>query len=118
MAMGALAHARRLGWQHAQGRISALLASICEKAGDPSAALRHRANAIDEMRKLGDRRSTAELLIDSANAAKKKKALPETQEASGTWVANPEETLRLAARLAAEIGWAEGSAVAGRADEP
>jgi eukaryotic-like serine/threonine-protein kinase len=118
LATSALAHARRLGWQHAQGRISALLATICEAAGETGPALRHRANAIEEMRKLGDRRSTAELLIESANAARKKRR-PDFEPPTGTWVANPDETLRLAARLAAEIGWDEGSEVAGaRGDEP
>jgi serine/threonine-protein kinase len=111
MALAALAHARRLGWQHAQGRISALLASICEAAGDAGSALRFRANAIDEMRKLGDRRSTAELLIESVHAAKKQRPVSENTPVA-TWIANPDETLRLAVRLAAEIGWDEGLAVA------
>jgi tetratricopeptide (TPR) repeat protein len=117
MALSAHAHARRLGWPLAQGRLSALLAQICEAADEHSPALRHRANAIEEMRRLGDRRSTAELLIESAKATRRRRR-PDSEPITGTaWVANPDETLRLASRLAAEIGWDEGVELSDRGDE-
>jgi tetratricopeptide (TPR) repeat protein len=89
----ALAHARRMGFPHARGRVSALLAQICEAQGDAPAALGHRANAIEEMRQLGDRRSTAELLIESARSSR---------------TADAPDAVRLAEQLASEIGWQEG----------
>ncbi len=98
-----LSLATRAGNPHARGRISALLAQISEAAGDRSAALRHRSNAIDAMRKLGDRRSTAELLI--ATAQHPKPIDPERASADS------KSALRLAHKLALEIGWDEGIAL-------
>jgi len=99
-AEGALELATRQGSARGRARLSALLARILDVAGEPAAALRHRANAIDEMRRLGDRRSTAELLIDNAHTTPRR-ADGADEQARG---------LALAARLAGEIGWQEGVA--------
>jgi eukaryotic-like serine/threonine-protein kinase len=106
----ALSFARQGGWPHARGRLYAVLADLSEQAGDRAAALRYRASAIEEMQVLGDRRTTAELLIATARTAQQR------QEESGgsppspdaEWAADPSETIRMAGRLAAEVGWREG----------
>jgi len=98
----ALAAATRSGNAHARGRISALLAQICEESGERSQALRHRSNAIDAMKALGDRRSTAELLIATAKT--------QGNGASGKApdASNADIALRLAHKLAVEVGWDAG----------
>ena len=101
-AQDALALTTRIGNPHARGRISALLAQICEAGGDRGAALRYRSNAIDAMRTLGDRRSTAELLIETARTSAGKK------DKGGT---DAQSALRLAHKLALEVGWDEGAAM-------
>ncbi|HTE54942.1 MAG TPA: protein kinase [Kofleriaceae bacterium] len=109
----ALSFARQGGWPHARGRLFALLADFSDQAGDRAAAMRYRASAIEEMQVLGDRRTTAELLIATARTAQQR------QQESGTtagappssdaeWAADPNETIRMAGRLAAEVGWREG----------
>ncbi len=82
-----------------RGRLSALLAHIYDSLDDRAAALRYRTKAIEEMRRLGDRQSTAELLIDNA-----------TPKTNGSPPRSPEgdKGIQMAARLAAEIGWEEG----------
>jgi tetratricopeptide (TPR) repeat protein len=100
-AIAALSHARRIGYPHARGRVSALLAQICEAQGDYQNALAFRANAIEEMRQLGDRRSTAELLIASANASAERERDPKLAR----WSVSPRDAIRLARELAEEIGW-------------
>ena len=45
-------------------RVQQLLAQLCEKAGLGGKAERYRQHAINEMRSLGDRRATAELLLN------------------------------------------------------
>ncbi len=105
-ATAALAQARRVGYAHARGRASALLAHICESLGDYQTALAHRANAIEEMRQLGDRRSTAELLIESAHATRRRQRDPKLAR----WTTSPGDAMRLARELADEIGWQDGVA--------
>jgi hypothetical protein len=70
----ALSFARQGGWAWARGRLYAVLADLSEQAGDRAAALRYRASAIEEMQILGDRRTTAELLIATARAARRRAA--------------------------------------------
>ena len=101
-AQNALTLAARAGSSHSRGRISALLAQICEKAGERSAALRHRSNAIDAMREVGDRRSTAELLIETARQSSESP----NDELLGH---DAKSAMRLAHKLALEVGWAEGA---------
>ena len=92
IATDALALARRRGSQNGQAQLAALIATICESAGDFASALRYRASAIKGLRRLGDRRSTAELLLASAASQRDRSAAD------------------FAEILAAEVGWAEGVA--------
>jgi hypothetical protein len=66
-----------------------------EKAGNAIKAERYRQAAVDEMRRLGDRRGTAELLLAGSGPTRR---LLRITPAS----------LREARELAAEVGWAEG----------
>ena len=102
-AIGALEQAKQLGSQRGRGRLSALLAHIYDSLGEPAAALRHRATAIESLRGLGDRRSTAELLIDNAHSAGVTQTAMDRRD--------PNSDMRLAGRLAAEVGWQEGVAL-------
>jgi len=77
----------------ARGRANTLLAKLYEQEGDSQAVLRHRAAAVEEMRLLGDRRATAELLFESANTVQFRIQI---------------ESLEEARTLAAEIGMSEG----------
>ncbi len=65
-ALKALAQARRCQAHQAPGRCLALLARIAEESGSPRKALSYRTQAIEELRKVGDRRSTAKLLLENA----------------------------------------------------
>lgn len=76
-------------------RSHATLASILEAIGDSSKAQSYRQRAIDDMRKLGDRRRTAELLLTGS--------LP-TQKIGRINPASAQE----AQMLAEEVGWDEG----------
>jgi tetratricopeptide (TPR) repeat protein len=101
-AQSALGIAKRSQSKHAQGRLSAMLARICEAAGERGAALRHRSNAIDALRSVGDRRSTAELLIQTAHSS--------TSGTKGSGLeSDSASTMRLARKLALEVGWDEGA---------
>ncbi|MBT8495255.1 MAG: hypothetical protein KJO07_19570, partial [Deltaproteobacteria bacterium] len=62
------------------------------QAGDFASALRYRASAIKGLRNLGDRRSTAELLLSSASLNGHK----------------DEAAIDYARTLAREIGWVDG----------
>lgn len=84
----AVAQSQRTRSTRARARSLALLARIEEELGDRPAACAHRAEAIEALRLLGDRRATAELLFLSAPAS--------------------QDTLHLAEALAEEIGWNEG----------
>jgi hypothetical protein len=72
-----------------------LLATLYEKAGHAQKAERYRQAAIEEMRRLGDRRGTAELLLAGGDPTRR---LLRITPAS----------LREARELADEVGWAEG----------
>jgi hypothetical protein len=63
--------------------------------GSTEHAVEHRRQAVDELRRVGDRRSTAELLIALAD--------PE-----GASVVEAKAFLKEADVLAGEIGWQEG----------
>ena len=60
----ALEVAARTGSLVGQARAHALLADLCLVSGRPEDARRHRQEAVRAMRGLGDRRTTAQLLID------------------------------------------------------
>lgn len=121
VASQALSFARQGGWPHARGRLFALLADFSDQAGDRAAAMRYRASAIEEMQVLGDRRTTAELLIATARTAQERQREGATSAGASSssapmsaaaidaeWAADPSETIRMAGRLAAEVGWREG----------
>ena len=114
IASGALDQARRSGSARGRARTSALLAKIYDTAGEPGAALRYLAHAIDEMRALGDRRSTAELLIEGAtqNPRQPTTGLPATEAEE---IIRGDRGLRVATRLAREVGWPEGIMLSKRA---
>lgn len=63
LAEAALLHAQRVRSRFGVARVQQLLAQLCEKAGLGGKAERYRQQAVGEMRSLGDRRATAELLL-------------------------------------------------------
>jgi len=65
----ALERARRAGAPVREGRLHALLASILDEEGDLWGALEHRTEALEKLRAIGDRWSTAELLVAHARAS-------------------------------------------------
>jgi hypothetical protein len=95
LAESALTHVIRVQSKIGAARVQAMLAVMCEKAGLVGKADRYRAAAIEQMRSLGDRRATAELLLADAPA----RALIATSRS---------EELQEASYLATEIGWTDG----------
>jgi len=95
LAEHALRHAMRAGARVGIARIRSMLAGLLEQTGQQRRAGELRDQAIDEMRRLGDRRGTAELLLDGARPTESFSPI-----ASGS--------LREAEELAQEIGWVEG----------
>ena len=94
----ALVHARRAHSRLGSARVQSFLASVCDRAGQTAKAERYRQAAVDEMRKLGDRRGTAELLLAATSPTR---TLPRVSP-----------TLLGEARdLAREVGWNEGAQV-------
>jgi hypothetical protein len=91
----ALRHAERVGAHAGSARVQSMLASQFEQLGDPKRAAELRRRAVEEMRRLGDRRATAELLLDNIRPTQTQTRL----ERDG---------LREARDLAEEIGWNEG----------
>ena len=85
----------------AHARVEALMAVVAHSLGDETAG-QHRDAAIDALRRLGDRRTTAELLLGSALAA------PLDDSA-------PRAALAEAGELARQVGWLEGVARAQQA---
>jgi tetratricopeptide (TPR) repeat protein len=77
----ALRHAMRVHSTAGRGRANGLLARLHEAEGDLKLAARHRAAAVEEMRTLGDRRSTSELLFESANTGQFRIGLDSVEEA-------------------------------------
>lgn len=91
----ALAQAVRVSSTVGVARCRALLATAYEHLGNQVIAERHRRAAVDEMRRMGDRRGTAELLLHGASAGR-------------TAMRIAPELLREARELAREVGWTEG----------
>jgi serine/threonine-protein kinase len=90
----ALTHARRVKSRLGVARVQSFLASVCDRSGLAVKAERYRTAAVEEMRKLGDRRGTAELLLAGTSPTR---SLPRM---------SPQ--LKEAEELAGEIGWMEG----------
>ncbi|HLL22117.1 MAG TPA: hypothetical protein VK427_08295, partial [Kofleriaceae bacterium] len=103
LAEAALFHAQRVRSRLGAARVQQLLAQLCDKAGLGGKAERYRQAAINEMRSLGDRRATAELLLTD-NPAK------------GAVVVSAR--IQDAIQLTKEIGWAEGHERAKRKSNP
>jgi hypothetical protein len=103
LAEAALYHAQRVRSRLGAARVQQLLASLCEKAGLGGKAERYRQAAITEMRSLGDRRATAELLL--------------TDTPSRGAIVMPGR-IQDAVQLTKEIGWAEGHERAKRKSNP
>lgn len=103
LAEAALFHAQRVRARLGIARAQQQLATLCEKVGLDAKAERYRQAAIGQMRDLGDRRSTAELLLID---------LP-----SPGAVVIPNR-LQDAMQLTKEIGWVEGHERAKRKSNP
>ena len=99
----ALFHAQRVRSRLGAARVQQLLATLCEKVGLGAKAERYRTAAIAEIRGLGDRRATAELLLSD---------LP----TPGAAVMG--HRIHDAVTLSKEIGWAEGHERAKRKSNP
>ncbi len=103
LAEAALFHAQRVRSRLGAARVQQLLASLCDKAGLSGKAERYRLAAITEMRNLGDRRATAELLLTDTPARGAVVVPGRIQDAM---------------QLTKEIGWAEGHERAKRKSNP
>jgi eukaryotic-like serine/threonine-protein kinase len=101
LAERALVHARRIRSRIGSARVQTLLASFYEQMGDLRLADKYRQAAVGEMRRLGDRRGTAELLLSGVIPTRTLLRI------------NP-ANLREARELADEVGWVEGVAQASR----
>jgi serine/threonine-protein kinase len=103
LAEAALFHAQRVRSRLGAARVQHLLAQLCDKVGLGSKAERYRQAAIQEMRNLGDRRATAELLLNDTPA---RSAIVTSSR------------LEDAMQLTKEIGWTEGQERAKRKSSP
>lgn len=101
LAERALVHARRIRSRIGSARVQSLLAVYYEQMGDLRLADKYRQAAVSEMRRLGDRRGTAELLLSGVIPTRTLMRI------------NP-ANLREARELADEVGWAEGVVQASR----
>ncbi len=91
----ALMHARRIKSRLGSARVQSFLASVCDRGGHVAKAQKYREQAVEEMRKLGDRRGTAELLLAGTSPTRNLPRLsPHLDEAK---------------QLADEVGWTEGA---------
>ncbi len=102
LAEAALFHAQRVRSRLGAARVQQLLAALCDKAGLTSKAEKYRAAAIAEMRMLGDRRATAELLLS------------DTPGRSALLLGRVDDAMQ----LTKEIGWSEGQERARRKSNP
>jgi hypothetical protein len=94
-AVHALRHAERVDSPVGRAQVHSILADLQESLGLAQHATEHRRQAVEELRRIGDRRTTAELLI----------ALADPRGAS---VVDARQWLKEADALASQIGWQEG----------
>ena len=94
----ALSHAQRVKSQVGEARMLALLGELHEAVGAIAEAEASRQAALNIFRKLGDRKSTAEILLVDAQVALGRKTLHK----------DTLDRLEEAARLAAQVDWREG----------
>lgn len=95
LAQGALIHARRVRSRIGSARVQTMLATYYAQLGNLGLALQYRQAAVNEMRRLGDRRGTAELILAGRVPTRTLLRI------------NPAER-REARELADEVGWVEG----------
>jgi serine/threonine-protein kinase len=93
--MQALRHADRVGSALARAKTHAFLGTVHQGLARPQQAAEHRRSAAEEMRRVGDRRSTAEMLL----------ALADPQVVPGP---DAKAWLKEADQLANQVGWQEG----------
>lgn len=91
-ATAAMDHATRVGSDLGEARSHFTLSQILDAVGRVEAAERHHAAAVRAFRRLGDRRSTAEALLDKAEREP----------------ARSEELARQALTLSRQVSWDEG----------
>ena len=91
----ALRHAARIGSALARARAHAFLGVVHQELKQPQHAADHRRSAAEEMRQVGDRRSTAELLL----------ALADPQAVAKV---DARAWLKEADALSSQVGWQEG----------
>jgi hypothetical protein len=91
----ALRHAARVGSPLARARAHAFLGVIHQELKQPPQAAEHRRAAAEEMRQVGDRRATAELLL----------ALADPQAVAR---GDARAWLKEADALSSQVGWQEG----------
>jgi hypothetical protein len=92
----ALTHARRVASRLGSARIQVMLAAECDRVGETEKAASYRQAAIEELRQLGDRRSTAELILSVVAPSR-------------TLLKITPPALHEARALAKEVGWTEGA---------
>jgi serine/threonine-protein kinase len=98
----ALLQAQRTGARVGAARAQSLLAGAYERLGKRELAAEHRRAAVNELRRMGDRRGTAELLLHA-------------NRSGGSLLRIDPASMREALQLAYESGWTEA---AERADLP
>ncbi len=91
----ALRHVETARSPLARARVHRFLAGVHQDLGRGEYAVEHRRSAVDELRRVGDRRSTAELLLELAE--------PDSSSA-----AEARAWLHEADQLANQVGWREG----------
>jgi hypothetical protein len=84
LAEAALHHAVRVKSRLGRARIQTLLADLCERLGQTSRAERYRKAAVEEMRRLGDRRATAELLVTDTSSGRSVRVIAPADPASAS----------------------------------
>jgi serine/threonine-protein kinase len=102
---GALRYMERSESLVGTARLHTLLAAILDRTGHRRQAQHHRGRALDVMRRLGDRKSTAELLLAAARASHEMEPLGEGAAPAD----HRDRSIALAQALAVEIGWADRS---------
>jgi serine/threonine-protein kinase len=90
-----LTQAQRVNARAGAARVQSLLAQCHERLGNASDAEHHRREAVQELRRMGDRRGTAELLLYGTSPGR-------------TLMRISPEVLHEARELAHEVGWTEG----------
>jgi len=97
----ALQHAHRVASRLGSARIQVMLSTECDRLGDSDKAERYRQAAITELRELGDRRSTAELLLAVVSPGR-------------TLLRITPPAVAEARTLAQEVGWTDGAMAEGQ----